>query len=384
MPIRPDELGMPTDATDVNEYVTSGAQVQEDEHVTLIAEAADVPIWQEDVIALEEAFPELQPSVAVYLFQPDAPPSLMQPEALPELVSADRNFVWVDLTGYTAEEMQFVANMLRLHSIGVRATLSPWQHPRLDLFDTHFFVTATIPALNHQAYSVEARRLSLFVGRNFLVSVHRAPLPFVKRAFVRAGTSPDLLPRDSAFMLYILLDELVGYYEQQYAELIIEIERMEERALRDTTNDFLEDLLHFKRYVFAVAQLADQHRPIFAVFLRPDFRWVPQASAEAYYRDLQERLRKLGENLLAARDATNGTFNIYVSHVSHRTNNIMKVLTIVSTVLLPASVILAFFSTSNVPNVPFLTSMLGFVLMVVSVLAVCVGTLYVFRRQGWL
>ena len=105
---------------------------------------------------------------------------------------------------------------------------------------------------------------------------------------------------------------------------------------------------------------------------------------EAYYRDLQERLRKLGDDLLAAKDDTNGTFDIYVSHMSHRTNNIIRVLTIVSTVLLPASVILGVFGTSNLQHVSFLTSTGGFVLMVVSVLAVSLGTLYLFRRQGWL
>lgn len=62
----------------------------------------------------------------------------------------------------------------------------------------------------------------------------------------------------------------------------------------------------------------------------------------------------------------------------------MKVLTIVSTMLLPASVILGFFGTSNLQNVPFLTSAAGFVLMLVSILIVSLGTLSIFRHQGWL
>jgi magnesium transporter len=382
VPIQPPDL--PDEAWDSDALASSPAESADDEYVTLIAEAADVPLEQDDIIALEPALPALQPAVAIYLFQPDVAPSLATLEKLPELVSKERNFVWVDLTGYTPEEMRAVAHVVGLHRIGVQAALALWQRPRLDLFDNHFFVTATIPALDPQAYRVEARRLSLFVGHNFLVSAHRAPLPFVKRAFARADKSPELLHNDSIFMLYILLDELVGYYEQLHAELINEIERMEERALRDTTDDFLEDLLRFKRYVFAVAQLADQHRQIFAAFLRPDFSRVSKTGVEAHYRDLEDRLRKLGDDLLAAKDATNGVFDIYVSHMSHRTNNIVRVLTIVSTVLLPVSVILGFFGTSNLQNVPFLTSAGGFVLMVVSMLVVTVSTLYIFRRLGWL
>jgi magnesium transporter len=364
--------------------VLSSDEAAEDDHVTLIAEAADIPVEQDDVIALEAEFPDVQPAIACYLFQPDVAPRLTPVEALPTLVSEERNFVWVDLTGYTPEDMRMVARLLGLHSTGVLATLSTWQRPRLDAFDTHFFLSATIAALDQQAYRVEARRLSLFVGRNFLVSAHRTPLPFLRNAFVRASKGPGLLRHDSAFMLFILLDELLGYYEQLHAELINQIERMEERALRDTSDDFLADLLHFKRYVFAVAQLADQHRPVFAALLSPDFTSVTGAGVEDYYRELEDRLKNLREVLLGAKDATSGAFDIYVSHMSHRTNNIMRVLTIVSTVLLPASVILGFFSASNVQTVPFLTSAGGFVLMILSILAVSGGALYTFRRQGWL
>jgi magnesium transporter len=374
----------PDAETGIGSVVSSSVKTPDDDHVTVIAEAADIPSGQDDVIALEAGLPDVPPAVALYLFQPALAPTLEPLETLPDLVSTERNFVWVDLTGYTPEDMHTVARLLGLHRSGVQATLSTWQRPRLDVFDNHFFVTATIPALDQQAYRVKARRLSLFVGNNFLVSAHRTPLPFIKRAFARASTSPDLLRHDSAFMLFILLDELIGYYEQLHADLINQIERMEERALRDTSDDFLEELLHFKRYVFAVAQLADQHRPIFVVMRRPDFPWTSGSGVEGYYRDLEDRLKDLREVLLSAKDATSSAFDIYVSHMSHRTNNIMRVLTIVSTVLLPASVIIAFFSASNVQNFPFLTGAGGFVLMVVSVMAVSLGALYIFRRQRWL
>ena len=108
------------------------------------------------------------------------------------------------------------------------------------------------------------------------------------------------------------------------------------------------------------------------------------AGVESYYRDLEDRLRKLGDDLLAAKDATNGTFDIYVSHMSHRTNNIMKVLTIVSTMLLPTSVILRVLRHEQPAERPVPDDAAGFVLMLVSILIVSLGTLSIFRHQGWL
>jgi hypothetical protein len=100
MPIQP--AARLADTIENKTFADTDAEVQDDEYVTLIAEAADVPVRQDDIIALGADFPELQPSVAIYLFQPIVAPSLVNPEALPELVCKERNFVWVDLTGYTA------------------------------------------------------------------------------------------------------------------------------------------------------------------------------------------------------------------------------------------------------------------------------------------
>ena len=102
----------------------------------------------------------------------------------------------------------------------------------------------------------------------------------------------------------------------------------------------LEDLLHLKRFVFAVYRLASQHRATLEAFLRPDFPLVGGDVIEPYFRDLDERLGRLLDALEAAKESVNGSFDLYVSQVAHRTNDIMKVLTIVSVTLLPASVIL--------------------------------------------
>lgn len=105
---------------------------------------------------------------------------------------------------------------------------------------------------------------------------------------------------------------------------------------------------------------------------------------EEYYRDLNERLGRLSDALQGEKDAVNGAFDIYVSHMSHRTNNIMKTLTIVATVLLPASVILGFFGTNNLQGLPVLTQVPGFFLMVAIIVVVSAGNLLTFRAKGWL
>lgn len=318
-----------------------------------------------------------------WLFRPEATTEGFDVADLPALVADDVNLAWVDLAGYTATDLDEIAALLRLHPIGVRVALSAWQRPRLDLFGGHFFLSATVAGVEPRAYRVTAGELDLFVGRNFLLSVHKQPLPFLTDVLARARGNPDVIRLDSAFLLYILLDELIAHYNRLMEHLEDEIERMEERALHDVSEDFLEDLLRLKRYVFALARLADQHRPVFAAFTRPDFPFIDRDDLDVYFRDLQARLEQVVERLFAAREAVNGAFDIYVSHMSHRTNDVMKVLTVVSTVLLPISVILAFFGVSF-QDEPMFQSELVFWMMVASVVTVPAVTLWILRGRGWM
>jgi len=250
------------------------------------------------------------------------------------------------------------------------------------------FASATLASLDADARRVTASELDLFVGTTYLVSAHKRPLPFGEHLRARALASPALVGTGTAFLLCVLLDETLAYDEELNDRLQGDIARLEERALRDNSDAFLADLLAFKRYAFALAQLAEQHRPVFAAFGRPDFSWVADAGPEigAAFADLAAHLARLGDALSAARDAVNGAFDIDVSHQSHRTNQVIKVLTLVSTVLLPATLIVSLSGVNlgaSVQGVPIETP-LGFALLLGCIALVSAALLRAFRRREWL
>ncbi len=350
---------------------------------------ASVPTGSEAAVRTEGSAPAVDggaATVVAWLFAPERTPTEVPLADLARLVADDANFVWVDLSAYAESDLRDVADALGLPRAAVRATLSPWQRPRLAVYPNHFFVSATVPHLDAAAYRIDAAELDLFVGRNLFVSAHKAALPFADHLRARATGSPELVQLDAAFMLYIALDELLSYYEELNRRVQAQIEHMEERALRDTSDRFLEDLVRFKRYAFALSQLADQHRDVVAAFLRPDFHWVSGEEVEEYFDDLLARLTRLLDLLLAARDAVNGSFEIYVSHMAHRTNQVIRLLTIVSVVLFTASIIVSIFGTTITATIhsSVLATPVGLVLMLASMALVSGGTLWIFHRHDWL
>jgi magnesium transporter len=344
-----------------------------------------VPETLQDVIEVEGAArdaPDAPSSVRAYLFHSDEAVREVALSEVAGLLPSEENFVWVDLSGFGEADLRRVADVLGLSRALVHAALSPWQRPRIDVYGEVFFVTATVPRTDDEAYRVYAAELDLFVGHNFLVGAHKRPLPFHDRAMARAEQNPGLMQEDSSFLLYIVLDELLDYYEGLVEGMNDQIERMEERALTDTSDDYLGDLLHLKRYVYALGRIAQQHREVLVAFTRPDFPFTSREEMEPYFRDLENRHAQLIDTLDRARDAVNGAFDIYVSHVSHRMNRVMQVLTVVSATLLPTTVILGFWGTS-VEGLPLYTPA-GFLLMVAVIALTTIGSLTVFRRKGWL
>jgi magnesium transporter len=321
-------------------------------------------------------------AITAWLFREGVDPKQVDLGEMAALAADDALFVWVDLDGYDPADLEAVAREFDLPEAGVRTALAGWERPRLSVFGESYVTTVTVPHEKEGARRVLASELDLFVGRTYLVSAHKRPLPFAENALSRAAQNPSLLALDSAFLLSILIDELLAHYERLTEGLEDEIEEFEERALTDASDEFLEDLLLLKRVVFASHRLAAQHRPLLEAFLRPDFPLVGGEEIEPYLRDLRERLDRVLDALDAARDGVNGTFDLYVSRVAHQTNSIVTVLTVVSATLLPASVILGFFGTSF-PD-PSIATPAGFLAMVLLLVITTGGSLLLFYRWGWL
>jgi magnesium transporter len=325
---------------------------------------------------------EAETVAAIWLFQPDVPPRQVELPEVPALVTVESNLVWIDIARFDERDIRVVGRYLSLRPDVIESMLTPWSRPRLAILSDRFHVSVTLAELDPAGPRLQARQMDLVVGKNFLLSAHHQPLPFYDAILSRAAHDPDLVRLDSAFMLYIVLEELLGYFEALDEAVQGDIEEMQIRALRDSGEEFLTDLLQFKRFVFALSQVVQQHHPVFQAFLRPDFPYVSEEEVHHHFRSLEERLTRLIDRLDMTRQEVNTTFDIYLSRESHRTNSAMKVLTMVATVLFTATFIEGFFSPTF-RGIPSHTAG-GFAVMVVLIAVVAATTLGVFRWRGWM
>jgi magnesium transporter len=360
---------------------------QSEQHARLSVDEDEVLAVASDTLtvegpAIEGAGERREARIVAWLFQPDRAPREVRIEEVPALITVEANMVWIDLSDYRESEFRALAELTAVPDPVTRSVLSSWQRPHIQLSEGSFSVGVTVADTDLSGRRAVARQLDLVVSDNCLITAHKQPLPFYASLLTRASTDPDLVRLDSGFMLYIVLDELFEDYERLEERMRGEIEGMQARALRDSSEEFLEHILQFKRYTFALTQLAQQHEQLFQGFLRPDFPFLSAPELTGHFRDLQQRLLRLIYRLEQARQEAANTFDIYISHQSHRTNNVMKILTMVATILFTSTFIEGIFSPSfnRLPTHTF-----GGFFVMLALIGVTTGLeLYTFHRSGWM
>ena len=297
-------------------------------------------------------------------------------------LDASDGVLWVDLGQYGETDLQELMDRFELDPAGIRAALAPWQRPSVEAFANHALVNVTVLDIDLDRLAIVANEIDCFIGERFVLTAHPEELPFFDQILARAETNAEVISTDPAFLLYILLDELIDDFAGLADELDELIEDLEVEALAANDSAFVDRLVRHKRFVYTVSRLAGQHRFVFHGLLRPDFPFVSGGSVEGYFAELNDRFGTVAGLFDQARQEMLSTFDIYMSSVAYRTNGIMKTLTMISILVLPATAIFGFFGT-NFAHMPIFGTV-GFIAMFLLLLVLTTAQLLLFRARGWL
>ena len=325
--------------------------------------------------------------IRAQLFRADQAPAAADLADWAALCADDDNLLWVDVVAPTAAELAAVTDRLHLADVAPRA-VEVARHtapqPAVRPYPGHYVVTALSVAVDETQPEprVDVVEVDAFVGRNFLVSRHEAPLPFAAALAERAAANRRLGRLGASYLLYILLDTLVGQYEGEFREVEAEVEALEERLLRQPGRGALDRAIVMKRHVADLRHLVAQHRQAFALLVAADSPVPESPAVEAYLRDLLLRLAGLVERLDHLGTVVIGSYGLYLTNIAYRTNLQLRVLTFLSAVLLPMTVLTGIFGT-NFALAEY-ARWEPFYLMLGGLAAITVAMLAFFRWRRWL
>jgi magnesium transporter len=294
---------------------------------------------------------------------------------------------WIDVTGvHDIDIIQQLGQKFGLHQLALEDIVNTGQRPKIDEYDDHFFIV--LRELQWQEGLI-ADQISLFFGKNFVITFQELEgdvFDPVRERLRRGRARIRQLGAD--YLAYALLDKLVDEMFpilEMYGE---RLEDLEDGLIERPNRKMLHEVHRIRRDLVVLRRTVWPEREIANILLREDSDLI-SAETKLYLRDVYDHTVQIVEIIETYRDIVGGMLDVYLSSLSNRMNEVMKVLTIISTIFIPLTFIVGIygmnFDTRVSPlNMPELEWYYGYPAVMIGMLIIAIGMLIYFRRRKWL
>lgn len=294
----------------------------------------------------------------------------------------DQQLLWIDLVQFDEAEIRSVARLLALTRDSVQNILQPDRRPRLDNYGRYFQMNLGTVEQDEGKYRLIA--LHFVVGQNYVLTVHENAAEFLENFETRVKGDSQLGQLNAPTFLAALLDWHITSFFRVIEQLEARVDRMDTLALRPRHGrDLLTELARLRQRVAFIRRTLTPHREVYAALSRPDFQMLSVSDSASHFDLLNGRLEHAIDSVENARELLVGSFDMFTTQTALRTNEAMKTLTLVSVLLLPASVIIGI-ANFLIKSPVYPVGPTGFWLMLATILLLSLGTLCLVKWRNWI
>lgn len=300
---------------------------------------------------------------------------------LPELVRNEREHLWLDLESPSTEEIELLSSAFHFHPLAIEDCLSESSLPKIDDYGDHLFLILHGSTKDRIPGQFTTYEIDCFISRSYLVTVHFHPSRSIERSRDRCLKGSPAIAKGLDFLLHEILDGMVDNYFPLLDDYDDLLDGLEDAVFTNPTNETLNKIFSLKRDVMHLRRVAAPQREIFNRLSRNDFPALSKKSA-MYFRDVYDHLVRIYDLAESYRDLISGILEAYLSVVSNRMNEIMKVLTVIATIILPLTLITGIYGM-NFEVMPELHLRYGYFMVLGTMAGLSAIMLIWFRRKGW-
>lgn len=305
-------------------------------------------------------------------------------EQLPELLQDKSAVIWVDMEMPTEADEQVLLEVFRFHPLTVEDCRENRHYPKIEEFPGYLYFIVHGVRADTSPDRFNTIELDGFLGRNYVITYHHDTFRSINNVKQLLRTSPISCQRGPAFLLHQILDQVVDYYSPVLDDFDNRVDELEQEifGLKQPNNQILSQIQDLKRGVLRLRRISTKQMDILLRMSRGEFALIPD-EMRPFYRDVYDHLVRVVDLSESYRDLISGALEAYLSVVSNRMNEIMKVLTIFSAIMLPLTFIAGVYGM-NFDNMPELHSRYGYYGTLIVMATVAIGMLIFFWRRGWL
>lgn len=294
----------------------------------------------------------------------------------------NREPVWLDLVDPSPVDIEILQRDFGFHPLAIEDATRRPQRPKVDSYGHYYFVVFYCIGLNEETGRIESSPLYLFVGANYLVSVHNDVIEQVADTARRWGEPGSPLGDGIGALIYALLDAIVDDYFPVMDKVAERVEDLEQRIFEEFDEGALQTIFQLKKDLLNMRRVVAPERDVLNVMLRRDIPVFGQEDV-TYLQDVYDHIVRITDNLDTYRDLLSSVLDSYLSVQSNRLNQIVKVLTVASICLMSAGLVAGIYGM-NFEYMPELHWRYGYAWALGLMAVVSASLIVFFRRIKWL
>lgn len=292
--------------------------------------------------------------------------------------------VWVSLEQPSQEEIStYLADLFKFHPLAIEDCQSTgFQTPKVDDYGDYLFLVVLALLANNDHSDLYMEELDIFLGKNYVVTIFNGPkMPAVEKLITRLRRDERMVTNGADFLCHALVDSIVDDYSEPLELVESVLEDLEEKVLANPERKTLETILHLKHTIMSIRRVVAPEREVIYHLTREEFPVIDRQS-QMYFRDIYDHLVRVYDWVDILRDMATNALEVYLNATSVRLNEVMKALTIVSTIFLPLAFVAGVYGM-NFRYFPELNWKWGYAFAWAIFLLITLGMLYYFRKRKW-
>jgi magnesium transporter len=301
---------------------------------------------------------------------------------LSDYCEQENTVVWADVSDPTGEDFLELAEEFKFHPLSIEDCRNAHQRPKIEEYPGYYFIVLYESELVGPDDDLELRELNIFLGKNYLVTVHSRPIRAIETAKRLWGEWTDRADHGAGLLAYLLMDAVVDDYMPLLDVLSDHLDDLEDDIFGDFQPDAIQEIFRIKKQLLFLRRSITPLRDVFNTMLRRE-QPIFARETHVYFQDVFDHVIRVADSIDSLRDMLGSTMDAYLSVSGNRMNVVMKRLTSISTILMSVTLVAGIYGM-NFALMPELQWRFGYVYALASMVVIGLVLYFFLRKVKWL
>jgi magnesium transporter len=292
---------------------------------------------------------------------------------------------WVNVERPTRDEIEWLRQNYPFHPLHLDDCLSKIQRPKIDEHEEYLFIVLHFPVFNKMAGVTVASEVDIFIGADYFITVHAGDIKPLRRMFLECFNDPssrqELMGRSTGYLLYRVVDRLVDYCFPILNKIESNLEAVEDTIFEENVRQTVRDISVIRRDILNFRRIVKPQIPVIAGLERRKNPFL-QEDLEAYFGNISDHVAKIWDILEDFKEMVEGLAATNDSLTSFRLNEVMKILTTISVIMLPLTLVSGIYGMNI--ELPLQEHSMAFLVVLGMMTTIALAMLTYFKKKRWI